>query len=219
METAAGGRAIMVVGNGELPAGAADRIDSADVVIRFNDCRSIGRGGWKTDIVAVCNTGRPALAMLGGGQWKGHPAVRAAGAFWCVRDPVKYAAMRPILARSNPDLEDFCDDYTLGFKTFATASGRRCYVVPASVHEALDDELHALATSPYVVPSSGLVVVAEVLENLVRRNDRVILAGFGHSGWEWHPFAAERAWVDRLVGAGMLERLSFPRDSNPEKSH
>ncbi|MEK1931987.1 MAG: Urease operon accessory protein, partial [Pararhizobium sp.] len=71
-------RTIVIVGNGPVPQGAASVIDAADLVIRFNDCRSCGAGGEKTDIVAVCNTGRPALAMLGGGRWKSNAAVRQA---------------------------------------------------------------------------------------------------------------------------------------------
>ena len=77
------GRTIMIVGNGLVPDAAAAVIDAADLVIRFNDCR--GAIGGKTDIVAVCNTGRPALAMLGGGRWKASAAVRQASAIWCVR--------------------------------------------------------------------------------------------------------------------------------------
>ena len=54
----------------------ASRFDECDIVIRFNDCQSAGEGGLKTDVVAVCNTGRPRLrndqtALLAreGGTW------------------------------------------------------------------------------------------------------------------------------------------------------
>ena len=51
------GRRIVIVGNGEIGDGLAEAIDAADLVMRFNDCRSVGPGGERTDIVAVCNTG------------------------------------------------------------------------------------------------------------------------------------------------------------------
>ena len=35
----------------------------------------------------------------------------------------------------------------------------------------------------------------------------MLLAGFGHAGWEWHPFAAERRYVDDLISKGQLVRL------------
>ncbi|MDX3976750.1 Urease operon accessory protein [Shinella sp.] len=188
-------------------------IDSADLVIRFNDCRSAGRGGRKTDVVAVCNTGRPALGMLGGGRWKASEPVRQAHEFWCVRASDMFAAMRAPLAISHPDLDDFCDDYTIGFETFARATDRRVSVVPAASHQALDAALSAFDPSPYVVPSSGLIVIAHVLDAIAGEGDRVVIAGFGHEGWLWHPFAAERRWVDAQIAAGRLERLDHQNTS------
>lgn len=204
-------RRIAIVGNGPVPEGLAETIDAADVVIRFNDCRSMGRGGERTDIVAVCNTGRPALAMLGGGRWKTSAAVRQAREIWCVRTAEMFAAMRPALAESHPDLDDFCDDYTLGFETFARATGRRLAVIPAAVHHALDAALAAFDPPSYVVPSSGLIVIAHVLDSVAKAGERVSIAGFGHEGWQWHPFAAERRWVDAQVAAGRLDRLEHSR--------
>jgi len=199
-------RRIVIVGNGDIPEGVAEAIDGADLVIRFNDCRSAGRGGLRTDVVAVCNTGRPALAMLGGG-WPSLEAVQQARAIWCVRAPEKFSAMRARLAASHSDLDDFCDDHTLGFETFARLTGRALRIVPQAVHDRLDGALSADAPAPYVVPSSGLVVVADVLENLAEAGDDVSLAGFGHQGWPGHPFAAERRWVEARIDEGRLRRL------------
>jgi hypothetical protein len=202
------GRIIMIVGNGAVPAGADARIDAADVVIRFNDCRSIGAGGMRTDIVAVCNTGRPARAMLDGDGWRTSDGVRQAREIWSVRDSGKFARMRADLAKTHPDLDDFCDDYTAGFERFSQETGRSHRVIPAVVHEQLDRDLAQFAPEPYVVPSSGMIVIADILSGYAARNDDVVLAGFGHEGWEWHPFAAERRFVDALAAEGRLRRLS-----------
>ncbi|RDL50533.1 hypothetical protein BLJAPNOD_01654 [Ensifer sp. M14] len=201
-------RTIMIVGNGDVPEGAAATIDAADVVIRFNDCRSVGTGGTRTDIVAVCNTGRPALAMLGGGRWKNSAAVRQAREIWSVRSGEKFAGMRAELAETHPDLDDFCDDYTAGFESFASATGRAHRVISIAAHEQLDQDLSRFAPGPYVVPSSGMVVIADVLSGFVSADDAVILAGFGHAGWALHPFAAERRYVEALAAEGRLRRLS-----------
>jgi hypothetical protein len=200
-------RRIVIVGNGDIPEGLAGVIDSADMVIRFNLCRSAGRGGFKTDVIAACNTGRPALDMLAGGCWKASETVRQAQEIWCVRTSEVFAAMRGALAQSHPDLDDFCDDYTIGFETFAEATGRKLGRIPASVHHAVDAALKAYDPTPYVVPSSGLIVIAHVLENVAEQGDRISIAGFGHQGWQWHPFAAERRWVNALIAAGHLDRL------------
>lgn len=206
-------RRIVIVGNGDIPEGVAGVIDAADFVIRFNGCRSAGRGGMKTDAIAVCNTGRPALEMLAGGRWKGSETVRRAGEIWCVRTGGMFAAMRARLAESHPDLDDFCDDYTAGFETFAQATGRRLSAIPAAVHHGVDAALAAYDPTPYVVPSSGLITIAHVLRNIANAGDRVSIAGFGHEGWQWHPFAAERRWVDAQIAAGHLDRLDHPSAS------
>lgn len=200
-------RTIMIVGNGPVPDGAASVIDAADLVIRFNDCCSCGAGGERTDIVAVCNTGRPALAMLGGGRWKSNAAVRQAREIWCVRAAEKFRELRPQIEERHPELDDLCDDYTDGFRAFAKATGRAFHTVPASTHESVDAELIHFHSGEYVVPSSGLIVIAEVLAHWRQPGDRVVLAGFGHAGWEWHPFAAEKELVGDYIRKGRLERL------------
>ncbi|MBY4630077.1 Urease operon accessory protein [Rhizobium croatiense] len=195
----------MIVGNGEIGEGEAGIIDAADFVIRFNDCRSYGAGGSRTDAVAVCNTGRPAKAMLGPREWRTHPGVVSAQEIWSVRDPTKFAAMRAPLAVSHPDLDDFCDDYTDAFEAFCALTGKTHVVIEKSVHEAVDASLSAFAPAPYVVPSSGMIVIAEVLSKFPEAE--VMLAGFGHVGWEWHPFAAERQFVDSYIAGGRIRRL------------
>jgi hypothetical protein len=122
-----------------------------------------------------------------------------------VRDPEKFAAMRAPLAVSHPELDDFCDDYTDEFSAFCVDTDKAHIVIGKSVHEAVDASLSALAPAPYVVPSSGMIVIAEVLNTYAEAE--VVLAGFGHAGWEWHPFAAERQLVDSYIAAGRLMRL------------
>ncbi|MBB2693619.1 UNVERIFIED_ORG: hypothetical protein GGI63_004504 [Rhizobium esperanzae] len=196
---------IVIVGNGEVGEGEAGIIDAADFVVRFNDCRSYGAGGRRTEAIAVCNTGRPAKAMLGSPEWRAHPGVVSAREIWSVRDPEKFAAMRVPLAVSHPDLDDFCDDYTEAFGAFCAETCKVHVVIDKSIHEAVDASLSAFAPAPYVVPSSGMIVIAEVLSKFP--GAEVMLAGFGHVGWEWHPFAAERQLVDSYIAAGRLRRL------------
>ncbi|MBN8949270.1 MULTISPECIES: Urease operon accessory protein [unclassified Rhizobium] len=196
----------MIVGNGEIAAGAATVIDAADLVIRFNDCRSMGAGGSRTDVVAVCNTGRPARAMLGSAEWRKSPAVAAASEIWSVRDPGKFAALRAPLAISHPELDDFCDDYTDQFTAFCQATGKRHVVIGQSIHEGVDAALADHDPGSYVVPSSGLIVIAEVMAR--HPDDDIAITGFSHTGWEEHPFAAEKRLVDAYVSRGRLRRLA-----------
>jgi hypothetical protein len=200
----------MIVGNGDVDAGLARMIDAADIVMRFNDCRSVGNGGTKTDIVAVCNTGRPGKKMTEGADWKANPSVRAASSIWCIRDPLKFAEMRASIIAAHPELDDFCDDYTDGFRDFARETGKAFHVIPAATHERLDAELAAYDPAPYVVPSTGLVAIAEFLRHFREPDDRIQLTGFGHQGWEWHPWEAERQWVDGQLRMGNVEKYGIP---------
>lgn len=205
------GQRIMIVGNGDVPEGAAARIDAADRVIRFNECRNFGAAGSRTDVVAVCNTGRPARAMLSG-TWLDSPAVSACSEIWSVRDPGKFGEMRLLLAVSHPELDDFCDDYTAGFATAAEVCDKRHRVLSRDVHESVDHALLAFEPGPYVVPSSGMIVVAQVLADVLvdpgREQDQIFLAGFSHEGWDGHPFAAERQLIEAHVASGRLVRLN-----------
>jgi hypothetical protein len=207
------GRTIIIVGNGDVSEGGAEIIDAADFVIRFNECRSYGAGGTRTDVVAVCNTGRPAKAMLGSESWRVHPGIVEAAEIWSVRDPKKFAAMRAPLAVSHPELDDFCDDYTSRFNDFCVQAGKIHRVVEKQIHEAVDRALSAFSPAPYVVPSSGMIVIGDVLDRFP--DDEVTLAGFGHVGWEWHPFAAEKQLVDSYIAAGRLRRLAGKPPGKP----
>lgn len=198
---------IMIVGNGPVDEGAAPLIDSADLVIRFNGSRNFGGAGRKTDIIAVCNTGRPGATMLADPAWRDSEAVNRTAEIWSVRDPDKFAELKPQLAITHPELDDFCDDYTDGFEAFATAKGKQHRIINRDIHEALDAALVALDAEPYVVPSSGMVVIQALLSDPHHAEDTLILAGFGHSGWDGHPFDAERRLVDRYITSGRVMRL------------
>ncbi len=201
-------RRIAIVGNGNIEAGnGAKIIDASDLVIRFNDCRSVGSGGTRTDIVAVCNTGRPAREMMRGGVWKANPAVLQASHIWCVRDPLKFAELREPLSMSHPELDDFCDDFTADYRSFCEKEHKGFHIVPMAIHDRVDHCIRRITSRPYIVPSSGLLAIYEWLTHHTQPADQVMVAGFGHEGWHEHPFAAERLLVDDLVQAGRLCRI------------
>ncbi len=196
---------IVIFGNGELGA-AAQLAHRSELVIRFNDCRSAGEFAARTDIVAVCNTGRPAKEMLEGDAWRSSDAVLAASGICCVRAPERYAKMRSEMVDTYPELDDYCDDYTEEFERFARETGKDLMVVPAATHEQLEAELKELGANDFVSPSSGLLLTAAVLETLAGPGDEVVIAGFSHQGWALHPWTAEKRWVDARVAEGRLLR-------------
>lgn len=211
------GRHIIIVGNGEIAPSAARRIDAADLVVRFNECGSYGRGGTRTDIVAICNTGRPAKSMLASDAWRASAPVRSASSIWSVRDPAKFATLRAPLRVTHPDLDDFCDNYTDELAVFARKNGKAHDVIEQAVHAATDRALARHQPGSYVVPSSGLIVIMAFLTGRAAPSDKVSIAGFSHSGWDGHPFAAERRLVDALVADGRLDRIAEELELPPSK--
>ncbi|MGO7733186.1 Urease operon accessory protein [Rhizobium leguminosarum] len=196
---------VVIVGNGHVDSAQAKAIAGAQWVVRFNDCRSATGGDTRTDVVAVCNTGRPARAMLGSHAWRTNPAVSNASEIWCVRDPVRFTAIRPLLATLHPELEDLCDDYTDGFRRYCSENGKRCLLITQETHHRVDQALRRIGAAPYIVPSSGMIVIESVLERF--SETAVSIAGFGHEGWHHHPFASEKRLVDQYVSAGRLTRI------------
>ncbi|TWD54225.1 hypothetical protein FB480_103133 [Agrobacterium vitis] len=200
-------RTIMIIGNGDIGSLVAQRIDGADMVIRFNGSRNFERAGSRTDVVAVCNTGRPAKAMVQNAAWRDSVPVKDCRAIWSVRDMQKFQRIKPDVLAAFPELEDFFDDYTEAFGAFARENGKEHVVLPAALHDAVDAELAAFQPARYVVPSSGLMVMAHVLNDPAFVGDEIAFAGFSHQGWDGHPFDAERQWVNANVTSGRLTRL------------
>lgn len=201
-------RMIMIVGNGDIEQRVAQRIDGADLVIRFNGARNFDHAGSRTDVVAVCNTGRPAKAMVLDAAWRESVPVKESSAIWSVRDPQKYQQIKPDVLAHFPELTDFFDDYTEDFGSFARNNGKEHVVLPAALHDTVDAELAAFQPARYVVPSSGMLVMAHVLNDPAYAGDKIAFAGFSHQGWDGHPFEAERQLVDAYVSAGRLTRLA-----------
>jgi hypothetical protein len=200
-------RVIMIVGNGDIAQEVAPAIDRADMVIRFNGSRNFETAGSRTDVVAVCNTGRPAKAMLKDVAWRESVPVRDCAAIWSVRDPQKFKDIKPDVLANFPDLVDFFDDCTEDFESFSAQRGKEHYVLPASIHDGVEKDLKAYQPERYVVPSSGIMVMAHVLNDPAFAGDEIAFTGFSHQGWNGHPFEAERQLVNAYVAAGRLTRL------------
>ena len=51
-----------------------------------------------------------------------------------------------------------------------------------------------------------MIVIAELL---LRYPDAdIAITGFGHTGWDGHPFAAEKRLVDLYISLGRLRRIA-----------
>ena len=196
---------ILLVGNGPISPDAVSLIDQANFVVRFNDCRSYGELPGPTHAVAVCNTGRSGRSLATSAKWRSHLAIREAREFWCVRNPAKFLELRDSIIDQWPGLADFCDDHTSRFAAYSAALGKNFVVFDHSIHDEVDRNLADFGPPRYVVPSSGMLALHYVLRRFP--DLPVILTGFTHQGWKWHPFSAEKTLVDHYIRLGRVTRL------------
>lgn len=198
-------RSIAVIGNGAVEQRYAAAIESHDLIIRFNDCRNFEDCATRTDVVAICNIGRAAKKLLSSPDWRNRPSVAEASEIWSTRDPLILPAMKRRLADSHPDLSDLCDDHTDDFGLFCMQTEKQHVVIPQSSYEAVVQELATYGNGSYVTPSSGVIAISGALARFP--NASIILAGFGHEGWEGHPFSAEKLLVDVWCKTTRVRRL------------
>lgn len=178
-------------------------IDRYDFVIRFNDCWSFSSGGKRTDVVAVCNTGRPAKKMLEPQEWRSHPAVVGASEIWSVREPKK-------LAQMSTRVQVLRSDYTTRFKAFCTETEKRHSVIDRAIHcHTQSRRQYACCVSARALCRTQQWHDCYLLVTCSIDSPRLMLPsrGGGHEGWEGHPFAAKRKLVDSYVAIGRLMRL------------
>lgn len=122
---------IAIVGNGPIANETAAIIDSHDFIIRFNDCRSFGPGATRTDVVAVCNTGRAAKKMLESEEWRSHPGVLEASEIWSVHDPTLNSMTSAMIIRtsSQPSARKRESDIPLLINAYTKLSTKRSLII------------------------------------------------------------------------------------------
>ncbi len=61
---------------------------------------------------------------------------------------------------------------------------------------------------PYVTPSTGLVAIADLMDNHLCPGDRIAVAGFSHQGWDRASLDAERQYFEPLEASGLVTRIT-----------
>jgi 1,2-phenylacetyl-CoA epoxidase PaaB subunit len=175
---------VAIVGNGYVWA-SGKTIDRYDVVIRCNQSRSYPRHGRKINILALTNSGQPALRTLHNDAYIRREVFDAARSIWLVRAP-------EILK----DCEIADGDHTEAFFTSRFAS-KPIEVLSAEISRETERRLVELGARKPFMPSTGILVIAHALK---RFPDHAIdLFGFSHQGWEHHPWKAEKQLIKQMM--------------------
>lgn len=186
---------IFLVGNG--PTGdLSQQIDAADLVIRMNKVPTMGKTtGTKTDILVLVNTGTPGEELLSRRGVRANPAFKIANEIRLPVCPMRAAKRR----EDHPERRHLMTEWSHMTKE-THFRGKTITTVPGDLVSRLEDKLN----SP--VPSTGMIM-AEQLVQTRQPGDVIYLCGFAHSGWDGHPWEAEKALIDSYVEQGFIIRV------------
>ena len=197
---------IAIVGNGPLERDRSAEIGASDLVIRFNMCENFGRNtGTRADVLALSNTGKTGRRFGTQKVLDRIPAFPAASQIWLPRNPGVYSARKakiPFYDRAGR-----LGNTDFGPDILRRAAHRRVVVFDAALNDGLAAKMQQCGGSPDDMPSTGLLVIEYVLEQMKLPQAReVVLYGFSHTGNSWHAWDTERRLIEQYVSAGRVAR-------------
>ena len=191
-------RRLVLVGNAPVEGDRAALVDGADAVVRFNGASGFaGATGSRTDRLFLVNCGGQMREWLDDPAFAMRPAVAAARRIVLPIAPTGQGIVEP-------DADRFAGHVNHAAEATARlrAAGRAVRVLPRRAFEAA---CAALAIEPDGgrAPSTGFVALHHYRTGLPAAWT-VELVGFGFDGWQGHAWDAERTWVERRLGRGLV---------------
>lgn len=194
---------VVVVGNGPLPRDLTAEVESADLVLRFNEPKaSTGKSGRKTDMLMVNNTGKPMQQMLRDASFFRSPFVQAAQEVVFPYHPhaIRSYMLQPgLLSR----LRGRKADWTIQAVEAFGKAGKPIRIMPPSFYEEGCGELSIPREQMRTVfPSTGYLGLRHVFNHFP--DHRIEICGFSWEGWKRHAWSNERGWVENKMAGGRL---------------
>ena len=193
---------VVIVGNAPVTRDHADRVDAADLVIRFNVPRTWYDGtGRRFDAWVIAN-GVAGRAFVRNRTFADAPFRDLPSEIRFPRAVEVHADLRAtrdsgfLKAKSEHDVAERIlkrNGLRQRWLRFDAAFYRRCLDRLRSIDPLID---------PTSIPSAGFLATNHVLET--RPGAEVTLVGFTFEGWPGHPWAVEAAFVGREVETGRL---------------
>ncbi|MBM2575447.1 hypothetical protein JQC91_03945 [Jannaschia sp. Os4] len=196
-------REVALVGNGPLGSSGAAEIDAASRVVRFNVARGFGaEAGSRLDDLFLVNCGGQMHEwLLDPAFWTSPPLLAAR------RVTLPIAADRPEWGlwrwpRVAPHVRD---GVNFERDVRRRLDGRRVRTVPDRLRRGAIRALRRTGPPPEgpVWPSTGFLALF-LYDAMLPPETRITLHGFGFEGAACHPWARERAWVERRAATGRV---------------
>ncbi|WP_162561126.1 hypothetical protein [Methylobacterium terrae] len=199
---------LIVVGNAPVENNHESLVDTADCVVRFNKCENYGKNtGTKTDILVLGNLGAHSLDWSKDNKLSSFPFWREISEIWFPRDRDIYIKYRDIYTNKIIDqappgpINDYKNHIIAGNKISA-----EIICLPKEVNEFSFLLLSCLCDNPFSMPSTGFLTLMYILTCERFSNYKIGLIGFGFSGWDGHPWSAEREAVAKFEASGQVIR-------------
>ncbi|WP_244642357.1 hypothetical protein [Phyllobacterium sp. 628] len=194
-----------IVGNGPIAADLSAAIDASDFVVRFNEPKcSIGMSGTRTDILFMCNAGKPMQRRLSDPLFLQSPILQAAEQVILAYHPHIIARYFP---KPNPlsQIKGRRSDWTMETVKALGAVGKANTILPVQFYLNGCRELGLPeAQMGKVFPSTGYFGIYYVLNHKQFANWDISVCGFSWQGWKRHAWADEQQWVKSKVETGRL---------------
>jgi hypothetical protein len=171
----------------------------------MNECAHIHENtGARTDILAITNSGSPPVAMLA------NPSTTFVSAFESATHVLLprnrwFSLAKRIKAGRRPTRAHFIDHSTM-ISNYARSRGKSVTMIGVRDNMIIERNLAAMQNEPFIMPSTG-AIVASYFVRRAKPSDRVVLAGFSHSGWSGHPWFAERRLFEIFSRSPMVSIL------------
>jgi hypothetical protein len=198
-------KTIFIVGNGPIKNDLSDMVDQSDLVVRFNEPKlSKEFSGTRTDLLFVCNSGKPMQRRLSDPAYFNSPIVQGASQVVFAYHPqiiAEYFRQPHLLSR----LKGRRGDWTLQAIDAFGAAGKAILLLPPHFYRDGCDVLGIPeAKRREIFPSTGYFGLTYILQNFDPAEWMIVLCGFTWEGWKRHAWGDERQWVMDKVEQGIL---------------
>lgn len=187
---------MIILGNAPLKRNMSEYIDSSAAVVRFNECKNIGRKvGSKTDYLCINNLGSPTNRFINRQLIKKLPFIGEVKEIWFPRNSEIMIAHRREL---EPSLnEDEFQDKSNEIVLSNSLSGKTIINFTKEQNLSVISGITGCSLEEFLEPSTGILAIEYVLSE--PRFDKYIkvLLGFNFKGWSGHPWGAEEALLMR----------------------
>jgi hypothetical protein len=189
---------IAIVGSAPIETDESTRIDSCDLVVRFNNCKVYGgNSGKKTDILCVNSGGIPVKMMIARKSIFQSQFYSLISEVWVPRViKIHHDHMREI----NPQDPGLADE---DLSAELIKSNKLDHLPVVRFSDEFNLRVFALlkqeARNPFRCPSTGFFAIQYVLDESRFANWDKLAFGFAFKGWNGHPFMAEKRIVLRYA--------------------